>query len=238
MNSHQLVLPAITSSTRLQWGQTIWLHPKETIREIVTLNPRENVRMLVYLSALTSVIDMAFGFQETYLLAAIPIALLIIAPISCTLGFWFRCVLLEIGARLFGGAVDTDEIRAAYAWSQSLHVWRMPISFALTMFSYRFSTGDIPPAQIVLFFVLAAIDIVVSLWAFVVLVACVSEVCEFSSWRGLVSIMLSDPLVVISILLLLIAAILSIGEYVHGWFPILKEYTAVLYGGTVEFVNY
>ncbi|MFN8441374.1 MAG: hypothetical protein U0175_11415 [Caldilineaceae bacterium] len=203
MSSFQLIQHSVAPSQRSLWGRTIWLHPRETIREIVATNPQAGVGTLVYWATITFVIDAAYT-DELFLLIGLPLALLVIGPLACTIGIGIRCGLLDIVSSIFGSTADRDKIRAAYAWPKLLHIWRLPVSLALTLLSYFPSGMETLSVQDSAILLLLLIDLVIQVWAFVLLVACVSEVCHFSTWRGFLSIVLSDPIVLLGLLLTLV----------------------------------
>jgi hypothetical protein len=170
-------------------GFTIWTKPRQTIRQIVDTDPGQKVVMLAVLGGI------AGSFSGTEPISGMVIGI-VIGAISGLLQVYVGGFLLRWIGSWYGGEATTEEVRAAVAWALVPIIWTLALEIPVLVLMLTFSlAARITNAEIfstimagtmgVLSLGLTLVHTIVSLWAFVVLVACIGEVHRFSGWKAL-----------------------------------------------------
>ncbi|MBN1659069.1 MAG: YIP1 family protein [Anaerolineae bacterium] len=180
------------ASPLISW-LTIWIWPRRTIRQIVDVNPRYGFLPLVVLAGWARAIDTSSSRSagDTMSLGGILATVAILGPVGWLIGVYVGAAFLRfIGARL-GGEAESEEVRAALAWSALPSVTMLPV-FALlvAVLGLELFQSDMPSVETNLLFALGLagaglLALVASLWQIVLNVLTIAEVHRFSIWRSL-----------------------------------------------------
>ena len=159
---------------------SIWIQPRETIRWIVDTDPKRQVILLAVVGGIAgSLYPSVIGSQTEFIFS------LIGGSISGLLYLYIGGALLRWIGSWFGGQATTEEVRAAIAWSLVPTIW------SLLLWIPGLIILVFVPSLYLLFalgFVYA--QIIIGIWAFVVLLKCLGEVHRFSAWKALGTVMI------------------------------------------------
>lgn len=183
---------------------SIWIYPRDTIRQIVDRNPHQHVLFLAGLSGLALLLDRTMGqnlgdiIQIIYLIPLIVLG----GPIIGLLVMYLGGFVLRWTGKIFGGQADVQEVRAAIAWSSlpslMVSLFNLPILVFFQEEAFRSMTprtdailhSNLIYLQLISIysFVWMLLGIVFTLWSFVLLLKTVAEVHRFSAWKGLLTV--------------------------------------------------
>lgn len=178
---------------------SIWTTPRATIQQIVEANPERLVLVLSALAGISQVLDRASlrNLGDQWDLRWIFVFALAVGPLAGILGLYVGSALISWTGRWLGGTAPLQNIRAAMAWSN------VPIIFALilwipnlALFGNELFTTEIPRLAasthlFAVFSVLAVLEMVAGIWAFVILLKSLGQVQGFSAWKALGNILAS-----------------------------------------------
>ncbi|MDY7041747.1 MAG: Yip1 family protein, partial [Chloroflexota bacterium] len=178
---------------------TIWVKPRQTIRRIVDSDPQHQVILLAMLGGIFQVLNQSSSRHLGDTLS-LPIIFLLCGIAGPIVGIFLLCVegalLHWIGSR-FGGQASPAEVRAACAWSSVPNIWSQILwipQFALL--GKDLFTSEIPkiaanPFLALIFLGFLGVQLVIAVWAFVVLLICLGEVHRFSIWKALATTLIN-----------------------------------------------
>jgi hypothetical protein len=172
---------------------SIWIRPRETIRWIVETDPTRQVILLAALSGIAQSLARASerSLGDIISVPIIFIIALIAGSIGGILSLYIGGALLRWTGSWFGGQAASEEVRAAIAWSSVPIIWSLLLLIPeLALFGEELFTSATPriDANPLLQFLLlgfVAVEIVISIWAFVLFLKCLGEVHRFSAWKAL-----------------------------------------------------
>ncbi|MCA9133222.1 MAG: hypothetical protein KDA45_08705, partial [Planctomycetales bacterium] len=114
---------------------------------------------------------------------------------------------IRLSGTWIGGAGNREHIKTAIAWASVPSVFALPlwIPQLLLIGSDMFTTEtprlDAQPMLLIPFLALAFAEIVLGVWAFVLLCNTIAEVQGFrSAWRGLGNLILASALIIVPLL--------------------------------------
>jgi hypothetical protein len=208
--------------TQLQPPQTIspflsiWVKPRETIRNIVATDPTRHVLLLAMLAGVFQALDRAVSRSvgDTLPLVFILAIVIIAGPIGGIFSMYFFGALFRWSGSKLGGRATSEEVRAAYAWASLPTIFLLPLwipqllIFGEEMFTSSMPSVEANPYLALILFGFGAIELLAGIWAFIVLLKTLGEVHGFSAWRALGAILLGMLVVLFPIML--IAWILAI----------------------------
>jgi len=182
----------------------IWTQPRQTIRSLVDADPKFGFGILSAIYGLPMALNLA---QNISLGAKIPTwAILIGALIICTflgmIGFSIVTWLLYVTGRWIGGRGSYQTIRTAVTWSNmpnsiTILMWIVLLAvFGGALFHKQFSETHFIGYEAGIVFIVFLIQLVVSIWGFVILLQGLSEVQEFSMWKALLNILIPCAIVI------------------------------------------
>ncbi len=190
---------------------SIWTRPRETIREIVFSNPTRSVLLLTALAGFSTALDNASiaSMGDTLDLVMIFGIVAIVGPIGGIIGLYIGAALLRWMGMWIGGAASSMDIRAAMAWSNVPIIWALLLWIPkFFLFGRELFTSDTPKIDaserlIYSFLGFGVIEVLVSIWAFIIFLKCLGEVQGFSAWKALGNTLLAGlaPIVLIVITL-------------------------------------
>jgi uncharacterized membrane protein len=183
---------------------SIWVQPRETIREIVETNPRYRFYVLCALYGF----PMAMSFAQSFSLASrfpvwsIVIASLVICTFFGFIGISISTWLLHVTGKWIKGTGTFQTIRAAVAWSNvpnavTAITWFILLAvFGGKIFYRDFSEMTFVGYQAGVVFLIFLVQSIVSIWGFIILLKTLGEVQGFSAWRALLNVAIPFVIVV------------------------------------------
>lgn len=193
---------------------SIWLHPRQTIRQIVDSDPKRLVLLLAMSGGLADLligaVDAAMA-REVFPLKAILIFCLIAGPLMGLMGLYVMGWLYRWVGSWMGGKANTVQIRAAIGWSHVPALWLLGFWVILVVVSGgeilkpepEMGSSNLFFALLLLLFGLGML--VLSIWRVILLIQMLAEVHQFSARRAIWT--LSIPY--LAVLLLPISIILA-----------------------------
>lgn len=189
---------------------TIWYKPRDTIRKIVNFNPKYQFLILSFFYGLPTLFHLAqnYSLAEQYDIAGIVIVALVLATFVGMLGITIASALLYWTGKWIGGNAKYIKVRTAVSWSNvpniiAIVVWAIFIYFfGEQVFIESFNELDFTGPN----FTLAAggffIQGVLAVWSFIILVKGLGQVNGFSTWKGVLNVLI--PFFMIGILIWLV----------------------------------
>jgi hypothetical protein len=172
---------------------TIWIWPRKTMRQIVDADADYLVTLLAMLAGFDQALGEATSenMGDTRSLPVIFLLCAILGPIGGLISLYIMGGLLRWTGSWLGGEASSQEVRAAIAWSSVPSIWAMLLWIPyLAIFREEMFTSAMPRIESSLLLLLlllgfGLVEIVIGLWAFVILLKCLGEVHRFSAWRAL-----------------------------------------------------
>ena len=202
---------------------TIWIFPRNTIRQIVDTNPRKNVILLSGLAGIFGFFDRAMGNNLGDIVPFIYLILLmiILGPLLGIVAVYIGGIILNWTGSLFGGVANQLDVRAAIAWSSlpgllisifnlpKLLLFRDEAFTSMTLRTDAILHSNLLFLQMISIYslVLMLLGVVFSLWGVIILIINVAEVNRFSVWKSILSIVI--PLIGATIFLVLMGILLG-----------------------------
>lgn len=189
--------------TRNPW-LSIWVQPRETLREIIDTDPKY---MLYVLYAFYG-FPMALSFAQSFSLCtefptwSIVIAAIIVCALLGFLGVAISTWLLMVTGKWIKGKGTYQTIRAAVAWSNvpnavtSLTWIALLAIFGGQIFCRGFSEKTFIGYQAGVVFLIFLTQSIVSIWGFIILLKTLGEAQGFSAWRALLNVAIPFVIVV------------------------------------------
>jgi len=189
---------------------TIWVKPRDTIRQIVNIDPRFLVILMTAIAGFGQAIDRASSRDAGDVLNLLEIMIIcsIGGPLSGIFSLYISGALFRWTGSWFGGQASTEEIRAAIAWSTVpaiiAYITWIPLIGVAGLEMFTSYTPRINANPILALFILAivGVQIILAIWAIVLYINCMSEVQIFSAWKAIASIILGGLIIVIPITLI------------------------------------
>jgi hypothetical protein len=183
----------------------MWVRPRETIRAIVQYNPNYLffVLCLIYGFPMLFQVAQNLSLGDRYPLAAIIAGALIFGVLA-------GIVMINIAAGLFywtgkwiGGTAPFLHVRAAVAWANlpslgNIAIWFVNMAmFGGRIFTRSFIETPFVGSELALIFFLSIVQVILAVWAFIMLLKALGEVQGFSAWKALLNVLI--PIFVIFI---------------------------------------
>lgn len=193
----------------------IWVSPRATIRQYLdSSDPSRHMLVLALLGGIVNALNNASA--ENYL-DKLPVGTLIFVVllggmISGVIGLYLGAFLLRWSGSWFGGTGTSEDIRVAI--TRGLYVPLLLTSFiwipqlllfGQEMFTYETPRIDSSALLTVLLLFLGLIELVFSVWSFIIFVKAVAEAHQFSAWKSLGSMLL--PALILSAIVIIIVII-------------------------------
>lgn len=181
----------------------MWVRPRETIRAIIQFNPAYMYPFLCVIYGFPMLLQVAqnFAMGDRYPLAGIVIVSLLLAGIIGALMINISTALFYWTGKWIGGTGTYQTIRAAVAWSNipnlvNILVWIMNIGvFGDRLFKQNFVETPFVGGELGIIFFSSIVQLVVGVWAFIIILKALGEVQGFSAWKALLNVII--PVVVI-----------------------------------------
>ena len=186
--------------------RTIWIRPRPTILQIIALNPRLHVMMLASLLGIVEALNIAEVLQLGDMLSSLELlgCIVVLGPISGLLNLWIYSQLIYFARLWFLGTGTRQHIRTAVAWSYLPFVSTLPLwIFKILLLDARIFTSEgglwnVESKTFAVLMALQMIQSVLTLWGFVLLCNCVTEVQGYRSrGRGFGNVLLANLMLVL-----------------------------------------
>lgn len=193
-------------SEKSAWS-TIWVHPRATIRRIVTENKKQSLWLLATIYGFSALLGTFQSFSIGSVIGVIPIFILavIFAPIWGYIAFAIWSWLVLWTGKWLKGLGDFQSVRAAYAWScvpiaVSDLIWIvMLVMFGSTLFAMQPTAPLFSQAQTIVLLVLLFGKVIFSIWSLVIYLNTLAEVQQFSVLRAIGNVIIAGLFVAIII---------------------------------------
>lgn len=203
-------VPPSAPGVRLNPWTSMWLQPRATIRQILREDPEQGVYLLAGVAGISKAWDRAVSQSS-----GDDISFLTVVVVGAIVGYLAGILSLYIGAALIrgtgswiGGRGESEDLRAAVAWSNVPVVWVFPL-WLIEMAVFRselFTTAtprlDANPSLGLLLAGLGVLEIIAGVWGFVLMLKTVGEVQGFSAWKALGNVLLAVLVIVVPILMI------------------------------------
>lgn len=189
----------------------VWTKPRETLQAILNFNPNYLVLLLSAIYGLKQGLDISAlsVLGDNYPLWAILLGVIILGPIigiaSLYLGSW----LLVWTGKWIQGQSSYQTMRTALAWSYVPSLINLGlIIITLPFFGIEVFTSTTPSlyasnSLLVLLIVISSLDLLLSIWMFVISIIMISEAQQFSVWKALGNILLAMLVVLVPLFIIL-----------------------------------
>ena len=199
-----------TSEITLNPWIRMWTRPRETIQSIVDTDAEQSVLLLASLAGISQALDKASlkNAGDTLLPPALVITTTVGGIVSGLIGLYVFGFLVKHAGSWLGGKANGEKIRAAIAWSNVPIVWALLLWIPqLALFGKELFSAATPRMESHPFAVLCfgAADILIAIWALILLFKSIGQVNGFSAWRGLGACLIAVALVAVPILALAFA---------------------------------
>ncbi len=194
---------------------SMWLHPRQTIRQIVRSNPERLVLVLAavggIVQGLVNAESKSSGDKESLL--SILLFSLILGPVGGIVGLWVGASLLHWTGGWIGGQADMRRIRTAIAWSQVPSIWSLFLWIpALLLFGHELFTAATPVIDgstllSSLYLGFSVCTAIIAVWGIVISLHALGEVQGFSAWTALLNGILAMLVIIVPILVVVGLAI-------------------------------
>jgi hypothetical protein len=192
---------------------TIWIRPRRTVRRIVAKNPALHVVLLACLAGVGGTLDRASmrDAGNTIPLSVILALACVLGPIGGLISLWISSHLIRISGNWIGGLGHREHIKTAIAWASVPSVCALPlwipqlVLFGSDMFTTEMPRLEAQPMLLVPLLAIGLVEMVLSLWGFVLLCNTVAEVQGFeSAWGGFGNLILAGLIIVVPLLIIVI----------------------------------
>ncbi|MFD1396360.1 Yip1 family protein [Kroppenstedtia eburnea] len=172
--------------------KTIWLETRETIEERIEAGSRSQTILLIALFGISWMIGQAYlkDSGNDIPVFRIVVYALIVGPFVGAF-FWFVISgLTYLTGRMFGGDASWRDLRTAVAWatipySATLLLWIPRILlFGQELFSEHTPHMDSSLLLLLLATVFEVVDLVMTVWFFIVLSKSIGTAHRISAWKG------------------------------------------------------
>ena len=178
--------------------QRMWLHPRVTIRAVVSRNKRQTILLLLALSGISRALNgasMKNAGDQQDLFTVLSVAVLTGMLSGLFTAYLIAPVLRWLG-KCLGGQATTSQVRAALAWGS------LPIAASLVLLLpelalfgeefFKTATPRIDQNEFLhtLLLVFGLVEVTLGIWAVVLIVVAIAEVQVFAVWKSLLSFVL------------------------------------------------
>jgi len=189
----------------------MWTQPRATIQQIIEENPERHVLLLAALAGLTRTLDRAIekNVGDNISFPLLLFLLVFLGPISGIVILYVSSTLIQWTGRWLNGDAPVQHIRAAIAWGNLPGVWGLLLWIPLLAFlGPELFSSEMSSLEDSLFLALMAaiigfLQIIITIWSFVVLLKSLAQVQGFSAWGALSNLILAGVVLLVPALVLL-----------------------------------
>jgi Yip1-like protein len=197
----------------------IWIQPRQTIKAIVSKDPKHCFKSLSAIYGFPLLLHFAqvLSLGETFTFGFILLCAIVLCTFIGMLGITITSGLLLWTGKWIGGQGSYMNIRSAVTWSNVTNVvtsliWLILIAtFGQRVFVSSFPSMPFMGAEAALVMVLFLVQLIVSIWSIVILCKALGEVQKFSSWKGLLNIIIPFILVLVFVWVVMLIIGPSVG---------------------------
>jgi len=215
---------------------SVWTQPRATIREIVAVNPNRSLWLLAAIYGFSSILS---TFQSLYIghqigVVEILFIALLLSPIWGYIGFSIWSFFVYYIGKLFKGAGNFKEVRAAYAWScppliVNAVLWVLLMAtFGRELFMNVPETQGLTKLEVVVLFLVLLARLVTTIWSLVIYINTLSEVQKFSVWKSVGNIFVSAVCVGVIFYVVLLLGAHGVGGTTTAFSQVHPEILRVL----------
>lgn len=212
--------PCLPNSAKSPWF-SIWFHPRQTMAWIIWKDPAQQVLLLAVLAGIVQAFDNA-SRADMGVVSGLTVMMLF-GALGGLISLYFGGWVLRIVASFLGGTASPEESRAALAWSYVPQITLLVLAFLPMLFLFGpetfHSASPIFDAKLaadatfglasgIILMLSGAASLVMTIWTVVILVANISVVNRFSTWRAFFTILIPVLLLVGLLLLVVVVEIL------------------------------
>ncbi|WP_084004454.1 Yip1 family protein [Terasakiispira papahanaumokuakeensis] len=191
---------------------SMWTKPRATIQHIIDTNPEQSVMLLAAIYGFSQALDRAsvrdlgnsFDWPYILLIAAV------LGPISGIIYLYLGSAIMRWVGGWMGGTASPQAVRAALAWSCIPMIWALILwlpelaLFGQEMFTTATPTLDSTPSLSSVLLALSTIEMLIGIWAVVLLVLSLAQVQGFSAWKALGNVLLAVLVVMVPLLVMVV----------------------------------
>lgn len=179
----------------------IWLHPRQSIQQIIDSNAQYAVIPLAILYGIWNALtkagnnDLGDRFELTRILFGVTISGTIGGLITLYALGW----LLKVSGSWLGGKATAEHLRAAFAWGAIPVICTLPLCFiGIALYGNEIFSSETPTISEnpIPFFMLLATEYMLAFWASIVTFMCIAQVQGFSFWKAIGNFLLAAMLFV------------------------------------------
>lgn len=178
---------------------SIWVKPRQTVRALINYNVKYRFFVLSLLYGLPTVLQLAqnLSLGSVISMPAILLFSLILSPLMGAIGLLLCTLFIVWTGKILGGKATFLEMRCAISWSNATNLVTVIIWLALIgqfkemIFYEGFVKMPMTHQESAWLSVYFLIQLVVSVWSFILLVCGVSEANRFSVWKGLLNVVIA-----------------------------------------------
>lgn len=203
--------------TRMQKSpfMTIWLKPRETIREIVIYNPELHVLIFAFLAGIGRALSRSSGRSvgdNGSLITILPLSVVFGGLGGILLLYIMGAIYRWLGAK-FGGTASSQAIRASIAWSKVPQIcgsvlWiPLIILFGNDLFTSSTVIFSKSSELVLLYFLIIAVMFSFWVWTTILKIITLAEVHQFLIWKSIAIIVIPIAVVLVPILCLVVVMV-------------------------------
>lgn len=190
---------------------SMWTRPRATMRGILATNPTRHVLLLSVITGIAGAFDRAASesMGDTTSLKTIIFLALLLGPFFGILGLFIAGAMLRWTGSWLGGVASSEQVRAAVAWSSVPTIWGLllwiPYLALLGGDMFGSELGfDLDSPQGIMLLALAAAELILGIWAFVVFLKCLGEAHRFSAWKALGASLLAGLILIVPLVCIIV----------------------------------
>jgi len=176
----------------------MWVRPRETIRAIVQYNPAYLFPLLCFIYGFPLLLQIAQNLflGDQYPLVGIVGVTLVGATIAGIVALNFVAGLLYWTGKWIGGIGSFQTVRSAIAWSSipnavSSLIWIINMGmFGSRLFTQGFMETPFVGGELAVVFFLSIVQVVIAIWALIMVLKALGEVQGFSAWKALLNVLI------------------------------------------------
>lgn len=183
---------------------SMWMRPRQTIRQVIETDPRQHVLLVTALGGACDIIDPELIADESLnIILAKFIGQMLFGAAVALVGLFLMGWMVKVVARWFGGVGTALHTRAAIGWGYVPVAWLLPLMIVLNIVVLANPIDAENGDFIVAMYVIAALMMLsVGIWQLIVTSCAVAEVYQFTGFGGF-GVLLLAGLIVGSVLFLL-----------------------------------
>lgn len=191
---------------------SIWVRPRATIRRIIDADPRKFAVGIAFVAGALAMVNIRANLVNApmpHMHMRLPqigplglaLAALFMGGANVAMLFVFGALYRWSGAML-GGAADAVQVRAALAWAQVPEIYLTIVGIIVAALGLTGAPAGVYPQHSAF----GLIEVIVTLWAFVISLKCLGEAHGFSAWRALGAVLMG----LLAVVLVLVAVMLTV----------------------------